>query len=129
MLLDLQLAESSAKWVKMISFTLSLIILGNSLQPNATIPFAKKSYWQSYVSLSNEGIFWWMLHSPIRSSRITKNLEVMIDAAASTPGQFRWCSFLRQFNVHLFYRPGLQQGKPDALSRRIDYQTGTNYPS
>jgi len=36
--------------------------------------------------------------------------------------QVRWSLFLSDFNYQLIYRPGREGEKPDALSRRSDYQ-------
>ena len=40
--------------------------------------------------------------------------------------QVRWSLFLTDFNFQIIFRPGIQGGKPDALSRRIDYELCPN---
>jgi len=36
--------------------------------------------------------------------------------------QIRWSLFLSKFDFRISYRPGTKSGKPDSLSRRLDYQ-------
>ncbi|KAF8748123.1 hypothetical protein RHS01_11031 [Rhizoctonia solani] len=40
----------------------------------------------------------------------------------------RWRIFLSDFNFEIHYRPGKQLGKPDALSRRLDYVDAPQEP-
>jgi transposase InsO family protein len=47
-----------------------------------------------------------------------KNLEYFQTAQSLSRRQMRWAQDLAKFNFVIKYRPGLQQGKPDALSRR-----------
>jgi hypothetical protein len=43
--------------------------------------------------------------------------------------QARWAELLSQFNFKITYRLGVQGGKPDALTRRIqDLPAGTSDP-
>jgi len=36
--------------------------------------------------------------------------------------QIRWAQLLASFNFKITYRPGSRSGKPDALSRRLEYR-------
>ena len=47
-----------------------------------------------------------------------KNLEYFKNARVLNRRQARWSLFLSQFDYLIVYRPGSQQGKSDALSRR-----------
>ena len=47
-----------------------------------------------------------------------KNLTYFQNARVLTRRQARWAQFLTRFEFKIIYRPGLQQGKADALSRR-----------
>ncbi|KAF8751107.1 hypothetical protein RHS01_08650 [Rhizoctonia solani] len=40
----------------------------------------------------------------------------------------RWQIFLSNFNFEIHYCPGKQSGKPDALSRRLDYTDNHQKP-
>jgi len=51
-----------------------------------------------------------------------KNLLYFTDAKHLNRRQVRWSLFLTDFNYHIIYRPGKEGEKPDALSRRSDYQ-------
>ena len=51
-----------------------------------------------------------------------KNLLYFSSARKLNRRQARWSLFLCDFNFELLYRPGKEGGKPDALSRRADYQ-------
>ena len=52
-----------------------------------------------------------------------KNLEQFMLTKALSPRQIRWAQFLAQFRFQVCYRPGLQNGRCDALSRRDDLAT------
>ena len=47
-----------------------------------------------------------------------KNLAYFQNARVLNRGQARWAQFLTRFDFKISYRPGKQQGKADALSRR-----------
>ena len=47
-----------------------------------------------------------------------KNLTFFQNARVLNRRQARWAQFLTRFNFVITYRPGIQQGKADALSRR-----------
>lgn len=51
-----------------------------------------------------------------------KNLLYFTTQQQLTRRQARWSLYLSEFNFHLIYRKGTLQGKPDALSRRSDYE-------
>lgn len=51
-----------------------------------------------------------------------KNLEYFTSAKILTRRQARWSEILAQYKFSIVHRPGAQQGKTDALSRRSDYQ-------
>ena len=49
------------------------------------------------------------------------NLKYFMDAKTLNGRQARWAAYLSQFDFKVIYRPGSQAGKPDALSRRLEY--------
>ncbi|QRW18646.1 Retrotransposable element Tf2 protein [Rhizoctonia solani] len=49
------------------------------------------------------------------------NLEYWMQARTFNQQHARWRVFLSDFNFEIHYCPGKQSGKPDALSRRLDY--------
>jgi hypothetical protein len=53
-----------------------------------------------------------------------KNLEYFRTAQKLNRRQARWSLLLSRFNYTLHHRPGRSMGKPDALSRRADHDTG-----
>ena len=58
-----------------------------------------------------------------------KNLEYFRSTTKVLTGRLaRWSRFLAAFDFVLTYRPGPQGGKPDALSRRIEYKLDAASP-
>jgi hypothetical protein len=53
-----------------------------------------------------------------------KNLEVFREARKLSRRQARWALFLTRFDFHITHVAGKSAGKPDALSRRVDHDTG-----
>ncbi|GAA5971619.1 hypothetical protein JCM3765_001266 [Sporobolomyces pararoseus] len=53
------------------------------------------------------------------------NLKYFFSSKTLNRRQARWQEALSELNFTLVHRPGKQQGKTDALSRRSDYQEGT----
>ena len=53
-----------------------------------------------------------------------KNLEVFREVWKLSCRQARWALFLTRFNFHITHVSGKTGGKPDALSRRADHDTG-----
>jgi hypothetical protein len=53
-----------------------------------------------------------------------RNLQYFREAQKLNRRQARWSLFLSRFDFQLVHRPGRQMGKPDALSRRPDHNTG-----
>jgi hypothetical protein len=51
-----------------------------------------------------------------------KNLLYYTTTRTLNRRQARWSLFLSEFNFVIQYRPGKEQGKPDALSRRSEYK-------
>ena len=51
-----------------------------------------------------------------------RNLQYFASSWVLNRRQARWSLFLADFDFVISYRPGTQQGKPDALSRRHDFQ-------
>lgn len=56
-----------------------------------------------------------------------QSLEFFLSTKLLTRRQARWSLFLNEFNFIIKYRKGAQQGKPDALSRRADYELGSKH--
>jgi RNase H-like domain found in reverse transcriptase/Reverse transcriptase (RNA-dependent DNA polymerase)/Integrase zinc binding domain/Chromo (CHRromatin Organisation MOdifier) domain/Domain of unknown function (DUF4939)/Retroviral aspartyl protease/Integrase core domain len=68
--------------------------------------------WRSFL-LSNP--------EPVTVYTDHRNLQYFSSSQKLNRRQVRWSLFLADFNFNLVYRPGLEGGKPDALSRRSDY--------
>ena len=49
------------------------------------------------------------------------NLQYFMTSKALTRRQARWSLFLSEFDFVITYRKGVRNGKPDLLSRRMDY--------
>ncbi|KAF8755227.1 hypothetical protein RHS01_05546 [Rhizoctonia solani] len=58
---------------------------------------------------------------PVQVFTDHRNLEYWMQARTFNRRHARWRVFLSNFNFEIHYRPGKQSGKPDALSRRLDY--------
>ncbi|KAF8761585.1 hypothetical protein RHS01_01289 [Rhizoctonia solani] len=58
---------------------------------------------------------------PIQVFTDHRNLEYWMQARTFNRRHARWRIFLSNFNFEIHYCPGKQSGKPDALSRRLDY--------
>ncbi|QRW17243.1 Retrotransposable element Tf2 protein [Rhizoctonia solani] len=58
---------------------------------------------------------------PIQVFTDHRNLEYWMQAQTFNCRHARWRIFLSDFNFEIHYCPGKQSGKPDALSRRLDY--------
>ncbi|QRW20440.1 Retrotransposable element Tf2 protein [Rhizoctonia solani] len=65
---------------------------------------------------------------PIQVFTDHRNLEYWMQARTFNRRHARWRIFLSNFNFEIHYRPGKQSGKPDALSRRLDYIDMTPEP-
>jgi len=51
-----------------------------------------------------------------------KNLEYFATTKVLNRRQARWAQELAGYDFKIVYRPGVQNGKPDALSRRLEYR-------
>ena len=49
------------------------------------------------------------------------NLKYYMEAKTLNGRRAHWVAYLSQFDIKVIYRPGSQTGKPDALSRRLEY--------
>ncbi|KAF8747906.1 hypothetical protein RHS01_11205 [Rhizoctonia solani] len=65
---------------------------------------------------------------PIQVFTDHRNLEYWMQARTFNRRHARWRIFLSNFNFEIHYRPGKQSGKPDALSRRLDYMDRPQEP-
>ncbi|KAF8752081.1 hypothetical protein RHS01_08076 [Rhizoctonia solani] len=66
-------------------------------------------------------IFLEATNKPIQVFTDHCNLEYWMQARTFNRRHARWRVFLSDFNFKIHYCPGKQSGKPDALSRRLDY--------
>jgi len=57
---------------------------------------------------------------PIKVLSDHKLLEYFMSTKTLTRRQARWAEFLSQFNFYIKYRPGKENDKADALTRRLD---------
>ena len=55
-----------------------------------------------------------------------QNLQYFLTTKVGTHKQIRWAQRLCGFNFKIVYRPGTKGGKPDALSRRSEYEGVTH---
>ena len=53
-----------------------------------------------------------------------KNLQYFMTSQKLNQQQARWALYLSRFNFTLKHVPGKSMGKPDRLSRRLDWQEG-----
>ncbi|QRW17963.1 Retrotransposable element Tf2 protein [Rhizoctonia solani] len=65
---------------------------------------------------------------PVQVFTDHRNLEYWMQARTFNQRHARWRVFLSNFNFEIHYRPGKQSGKPDALSRRLDYVDNPQEP-
>ncbi|KAF8750946.1 hypothetical protein RHS01_09004 [Rhizoctonia solani] len=65
---------------------------------------------------------------PIQVFTDHRNLEYWMQAQTFNRRHARWRIFLSDFNFEIHYCPGKQSGKPDALSRRLDYTDSPQEP-
>ncbi|KAF8756853.1 hypothetical protein RHS01_03813 [Rhizoctonia solani] len=65
---------------------------------------------------------------PVQVFTDHRNLEYWMQARTFNRRHARWRIFLSDFNFEIHYRPGKQSGKPDALSRRLDYVDSPQEP-
>lgn len=54
-----------------------------------------------------------------------RNLESFTVEKELNRRQARWMETLSHYDLKIIYRPGSKMGKPDAMSRRPDYQVGS----
>ena len=71
--------------------------------------------WRNYCHGAKHTVMVLTDHQNLRYFTTTKKLNGR---------QARWAEELSQFNFKVFYRPGINSGKPDALSRRSEYAQG-----
>jgi RNase H-like domain found in reverse transcriptase/Reverse transcriptase (RNA-dependent DNA polymerase) len=69
-------------------------------------------HWRNYLEGCNDPTIVFSDH---------KNLEYFTTSKVLNRRQARWSEILANFSFELRHRPGKQQGKPDAMSRRPDY--------
>lgn len=70
-------------------------------------------YWRQYLQGTRD---------PIKILTDHKNLTFFRDAKITSRRHARWADLLSHYNYELNYRPGVELGKPDALSRRSDHR-------
>lgn len=75
----------------------------------------------------------WRIHlegteEPVMIYSAHKNLEYWQKAQNFNRRHSRWHSILASYNFRIYYRPGKQSDKPDALSRRAEYVDIPNEP-
>ena len=51
-----------------------------------------------------------------------QNLQNFLTTKVWNQRQIRWAQQLANYNLKIIYRPGKRGGKPDALSRRLEYR-------
>ena len=69
--------------------------------------------WRSFLLSNSE---------PVQVLTDHRNLLYFSSSKKLNRRQVRWSLFLCDFNFQIIFRPGKEGGKPDALSRRQDYQ-------
>jgi len=73
--------------------------------------------WRHFLEGARHPVEIWMDH---------KNLEYFMTAKKLNHCQACWSLYLAHFDFKLIHRLGRSMGKPDALSRRLDYDKGTS---
>jgi transposase InsO family protein len=74
---------------------------------------AAARHWRHYLEGSDKPVTVYSDHQPLTYFSTKRQL---------TPRQARWMLYLSPFRLEIRYRPGRQGQKPDALSRRSDYE-------
>ncbi|GAA5916771.1 hypothetical protein JCM5296_001318 [Sporobolomyces johnsonii] len=64
------------------------------------------------------------VHSPTKVFSDHANLQYFFTSRVLNRRQARWYEIVSELSLTLHHRPGLKQGKTDALSRRADYANG-----
>jgi len=70
-------------------------------------------YWRRYCEGAAHQVEVWTDH---------QNLEFFTTTKVLNRRQTYWVQELASINFRIYYRPGSQNGKPDALSRRLEYR-------
>lgn len=70
-------------------------------------------YWRQYTQGTT---------IPVKVITDHKNLIYFRDAKITNRRHARWADLLSHYNYDITYRPGVQSGKPDDLSRRADHR-------
>ncbi|QRW20575.1 Retrotransposable element Tf2 protein [Rhizoctonia solani] len=73
-------------------------------------------------------IFLEAMDKPVQVFTDHRNLEYWMQARTFNQRHARWRVFLSDFNFEIHYCPGKQSGKPDALSRQLDYVDNPQEP-
>lgn len=76
--------------------------------------------WRQYVISTN---------TPVTVYTDHRNLQFFMTSKTLNRRQARWASFLADFSFVIVYRPGTQQGKTDALSRRAEFSLQPSDPA
>ncbi|GAA5914826.1 hypothetical protein JCM5296_004024 [Sporobolomyces johnsonii] len=72
--------------------------------------------WRQYLESTNDEIQVFSDH---------RNLEHFATTKVLSRRQARWAEILANYNFRIYHRPGTEQVKTDAMSRRPDYAAGT----
>ena len=96
-----------------------LRFIRESLRPQrSTMRFTIRSYWQSLTYYKSGNISSKGAQHPVTVYTNHKNLEYFMSAKVLNRRQARWSILLSRFNFIIIYRPGTQQIRSNALSRR-----------
>ncbi|KAF8750049.1 hypothetical protein RHS01_09512 [Rhizoctonia solani] len=84
----------------------------NCLHPELLAIIKALEEWQIFLEATDK---------PIQVFTDHRNLEYWMQARTFNRRHTRWRIFLSNFNFEIHYCPGKQSGKPNALSRQLDY--------
>ncbi|KAF8761993.1 hypothetical protein RHS01_00042 [Rhizoctonia solani] len=97
------------------------VAMGAILRAKANYDTHDKELLAIIKALEEWRIFLEATNKPIQVFTDHRNLEYWMQARTFNRRHARWRIFLSNFNFEIHYCPGKQSGKPDALSRRLDY--------
>jgi len=74
--------------------------------------------WEAFMEWKH---YLYRTDKPITVYTDNQNLQHFLTTKKWNQRQIRWAQLLASFNFKIIYRPGSRSGKPDALSRRLEY--------
>ena len=115
-----QLSATDGKWhpVAFYSKSLSDVERNYEIHDKELLSIIRAlEEWRHFLEGAEHKVEIWTDHQNLRYFQSSKKLNRR---------QARWSLYLSRFDYELFHKPGRSMGKPDALSRRADHESGSN---